>query len=142
MAQVARLQIKKSKGQAEEVSEIQFKEGFGIIGDRFAKGDDRQVSLFEIEPILEGINPDGFCITNFSHNISVQGLNFSDLKVGTKLYIGDAIIQLTVVGKKCYSACPAFNRDGNCDLFQKAAYAKVIKSGKVKVGHEISEYFE
>lgn len=140
MATVSGIKVKREKGKpGEEVGEVYLEEGMGISGDIFAGKGDRQISIFEAEARASGAESrdDGFCITRFSENLSTRGLDVEDLKAEDKLALGDAVIEITQSGKECHSECPVFAREGNCGLAHKGAYAKVIKSGKIKIGDQI-----
>lgn len=141
MATLRGIRLKREKGvPGEEVSEVYLEKGFGIAGDIFAGKGDRQLSIFEEEARASGLESkkDGFCISRFSENLSTRGLDVEALKAEEKLTIGDAEIEITQSGKECHKECPVFAREGNCGLADKAAYAKVIKSGSIKIGDKIT----
>jgi len=140
MSEVVGIKIKRKKGvPSEVVAQSNLVAEFGLEGDVFAGKGDRQISLFDDE--AKSVNGDSkkecFCISRFSENMLIKDLPVESLTTESKLGIGEAIIQITQVGKECHKECPVFSKDGVCDLSKKVAYAKVIKSGGIKVGDKI-----
>jgi MOSC domain-containing protein YiiM len=141
MPEIAEIRIKTARGvPGQAVEDAVLREGFGIVGDIFAGKKGREITLFEADARAESlqIRGDGLCVTRFSENFLVTGLELMTLPSGTRLSIGEAEIELTQVGKECHEECPVFLREGNCGLFGKAAYASVTKSGLVQKGDPIT----
>jgi len=134
------IKMKRIKGTpSEEVIQANLVEEVGLEGDIFAGKEDRQISLFdeEAKSVNSKSKKDGFCISRFSENILVKDFQIENLTKETKLAMGEAIIQITQVGKECHKECPVFSREGFCDLSNQVVYAKVIKSGKIQVGDNV-----
>jgi MOSC domain-containing protein YiiM len=116
------------------------KENYGIIGD--AHGDantHRQVSLLAIESIDKmremglNVNPG-----DFAENLTTEGIDFTDLQVGTRLILGkEVILEVTQIGKECHTRCTIYYQVGDCIMPKEGIFAKVIKSGDVKTGDKI-----
>lgn len=137
MPEISGIRIKVARGvPGQVVEEALLKEGFGIIGDIFAGKKDREITLFETEARAESLETrgDGLCVTRFSENFLLSGLDLMSMTSGARISIGEAEIELTQVGKECHEECPVFIREGNCGLFSKAAYANVVKGGCVHKG--------
>lgn len=137
MAEISGIRIKVARGvPGQVVEEALLKEGFGIIGDIFAGKKDREITLFETDARAKSLETrgDGLCVTRFSENFLVSGLDFMTVAPGVRFSIGEAEIELTQIGKECHEECPVFNREGNCGLFARAAYARVVKGGSVHRG--------
>ncbi|MEQ8155542.1 MAG: hypothetical protein ABRQ25_11765 [Clostridiaceae bacterium] len=60
----------------------------------------------------------------------------SHIKVGDKINIGEAIIEITQLGKQCRSRCKIFYSVGECIMPTKGIFGKVIKGGLVLVGEK------
>ena len=140
MPEIEEIRIKVTRGiPGQVVDEAVLREGFGIVGDIFAGKKGREITLFEADARAESLETrgDGMCVTRFSENFLVKGLELMSLAAGTRLSIGEAEIELTQIGKECHEECPVFQREGNCGLFGKAAYASVVRGGLVQKGDPI-----
>lgn len=118
----------------------------GIQGDAHAGIlDDRQVSLLAIEDIeqaneslktkpgcctkargLEELNPG-----DFAENITTRGINLHKLPIGTELRIGDAILEVSRIGKECHAACEIRTLVGDCIMPRRGIFARVIQGGTI-----------
>jgi len=116
------------------VPEIELMENYGVKGDAHAGGE-RQVSILALESVLEsGINvPPGA----FGENILTQGINLKNLKIGDKLIVGEAELEITHIGKKCHTRCAIYYRTGKCIMPVSGVFAKVTKGGKIRKGDEV-----
>lgn len=131
--------ISEKKGtQKEEVPFGMLKEDWGIEGDAHAGNWHRQVSLLALEKIEEfrtrGAEVD---FGAFGENLIVEGYDLSKLPVGTRFFIGDAILEMTQIGKECHSHCAIHRVMGDCIMPREGVFAKVLKGGKVCPGDEI-----
>lgn len=140
MPEISGIRIKVARGvPGQVVEEALLKEGFGFIGDIFAGKKDREITLFEADARAESLETreDGLCVTRFSENFLIRGLDFMTMTRGARISMGEAEIELTQIGKECHEECPVFLREGNCGLFGKAAYARVTKGGLVHIGDKL-----
>lgn len=140
MPEISGIRIKVARGvPGQVVEEALLQEGFGIIGDVFAGKKDREITLFEADARAESLKTrgDGLCVTRFSENFLISGLDLMTMKSGVRISMGEAEIELTQIGKECHEECPVFVREGNCGLFGKAAYARVVKGGLVHKGDSL-----
>ena len=112
---------------------------YGIEGDRFAGPGERQVSLFsaKAKQLLEQSEQGGLCFKRFGGNFLTQGLDFYELAVGDKLQMGQAVIEITQVGKECFEECSLFLSGAHCPLTVGCAFGKVMQGGEVHAGDEI-----
>jgi len=120
-------------------------EGHGLDNDAHAGQGLRQVSLLAIESIRkqrdcpkvkETIPP--LEAGDFAENITTEGINLSDLKVGDKLNIGrDAVLEISKIGKECHNPCAIYYKLGDCIMPKQGVFAKVLKGGEVNVGDDI-----
>ena len=139
MGRVTAVCISKERGTVKTaVSEIKLIKDFGIEGDAHAGSWHRQVSLLSYARIEEfrqkvpGIR-DG----TFGENMIAEGIDLRTLPVGTRLKIGDAVLQITQIGKECHTGCTIYRKTGDCIMPREGIFAKVIEGGVVKPGMEI-----
>lgn len=117
----------------------ELKAGLGIEGDAHAGNWHRQISLLAEESI-EKMKAKGVKVApgDFAENITTQGINLQMLPVGSKLRLGVVSeIEITQLGKDCHSDCEIFQQVGDCIMPREGVFAKVIKSGQIKVGDTI-----
>lgn len=114
-------------------------EDFGFEGDAHAGKWHRQVSLLAKESIdkSKGLPTDGLCHGVFAENITTEGIELFTNPVGTKLKIGECVIEITQIGKECHEGCAIQKLVGKCVMPREGIFAKVIKGGKVFEGDEI-----
>lgn len=114
-------------------------ENFGLEKDAHAGNWHRQVSMLSFEKIDEfrkaGADVD---FGAFGENLVVEGYDLSKLPVGTKFRIGDAVLELTQIGKKCHSHCEIYKVMGDCIMPREGVFTRVLKDGEVKAGDEIT----
>lgn len=120
------------------VEEIDLKIDHGIVGDAHAGDWHRQVSLLAEESIDKmralGLElKDG----DFAENITTRGLVLYEIPVGTVFKMGDAVLEVTQIGKKCHDGCAIKAQVGKCIMPKEGIFAKVLKEGKVKKGDKI-----
>jgi TatD DNase family protein len=109
--------------------------GHGVAGDAHAGAHERQVSLLARESVAKldaGIEPGAF-----GENIVTEGLDFSRLRVGARIRIGEAEVVLTRHGKECHDRCAIYEKMGDCIMPREGVFAQVVKGGVVRVGDEV-----
>ena len=107
MASVVAVCISEQKGTPKHVvSEIRLKLGHGIVGDAHAGNWHRQVSLLGQESTekMKAVLPE-LPIGAFAENILTEGLTLYTLPVGTRLEIGEVLLEVTQIGKECHAHC-------------------------------------
>ena len=137
--QVKAISISKEKGIPKtNVPEADLQAGLGVIGDAHADGGHRQVSLLAAEQI-DRMREKGASVSpgEFAENITTQGLDLRTLKVGSRLRVGAAEIIVTQFGKQCHGRCAIYERVGDCIMPREGIFARVIASGRIKVGDTI-----
>ena len=83
-------------------------ENWGLERDAHAGKWHRQVSLLSSEKIEEFKNehPDVNIEPGaFGENLVVSGIDLSKLQVGSQIKIGEAVLELSQIGKECHSGC-------------------------------------
>ena len=139
MGKVAAICISKQKGtRKEEVREIDIIEDFGLKGDAHGGKWHRQVSLLSKEEI-DAFNKRGGNVVygDFGENLVTEGIDLSSLVVGDKITVGDALIEITQLGKKCHDKCEIFYSVGECIMPKKGIFGKVLKGGKISIGENV-----
>ena len=143
MARVVAVCTSEKKGTRKQaVTEGQFKEEHGLVGDAHAGVlPNRQVSLLAVESIdkMRGrgleLNPG-----DFAENITIEGMNLHKLPVGTRLAIGDegVLLEVTQIGKECHTACAIRRQVGKCIMPEEGVFARVVNGGNIKPGDDVS----
>ncbi len=114
------------------VESIRLKPDHGIEGDAHARNWHRQVSLLADEDIEcmrgKGVELDPGI---FAENVTTRGVNLSALPIGTRLFLGEAELEVTQIGKECHQGCAIFQTVGDCVMPRKGIFAKVIKEGTI-----------
>ena len=125
----------------EEVKEIELVEDFGLKGDAHGGKWHRQVSLLAKEEI-DSFNKKGGKVVygDFGENLVTEGIDLASLSVGDKVIIGDALIEITQLGKKCHDKCEIFYSVGECIMPTKGIFGKVLKGGDISLGEKIELY--
>ncbi len=133
---VKAISISKAKGIPKtNVPEADLQAGLGVVGDVHADGGHRQVSLLAAEEI-DRMREKGVSVSpgEFAENITTQGLDLRTLEVGSRLRVGPAEIVVTQLGKQCHGRCAIYERVGDCIMPREGIFARVIVSGRIKVG--------
>ncbi|MBR2675097.1 MAG: MOSC domain-containing protein [Mogibacterium sp.] len=127
------------KGTAKtEADSIVLRPEHGIVGDAHAGNWHRQVSLLSLESIEEFMARGAEVeFGAFGENIIVEGFDLKTLPVGTRFKIGEAILELTQIGKECHTHCAIFHQVGDCIMPREGVFTVVIEGGLVKAGDEV-----
>ncbi|MGL4563626.1 MAG: MOSC domain-containing protein [Brevinema sp.] len=115
-------------------------EGKGIEGDAHAgKLEDRQISLLSMDEIenskaYEEAKSKGVTLKSgdFAENITTRGVVLHELPIGTKVYIGDAVLEVSRIGKSCHAGCEITKLIGQCIMPSKGIFMRVLKGGTVR----------
>lgn len=114
-----------------------FLENLGLENDAHAEtGIIRQVSLLAKESI-DKIRAKGLDVNHgdFAENLTTEGMDLPSLPVGTRLKVGgDVVLEVSQIGKTCHNRCNIFYTVGDCVMPREGIFARVIKSGEIKVG--------
>ena len=128
------------------VDSVNLVENYGLEHDAHAGNWHRQISILCLEEI-EKFQAGGADVKHgdFGENLIIKGINLKEYPVGTRLRIGDALIETTQIGKVCHHHCRIFQQMGECIMPKSGVFAKVLQGGAVKIGDkaeitEIPEY--
>ncbi len=118
------------------VDSIELKVGVGIYNDAHAGSGHREVSLLALEDIqtMQARNA-SVKIGDFAENITTSGVVLHKLPIGTKLTIGDCLLEVTQIGKECHSGCVIMKQVGECIMPKQGIFARVLKGGVIKNGN-------
>lgn len=127
---IVSLNTSEKKGEIKKpTAKIILQENYGISGDAHAGAWHRQVSLLAAEDIERHKGEINY--GEFAENITTRGIDLHNLSIGTLLFIGEAILEITQIGKECHSKCEVFTKVGDCIMPRRGIFAKVIKGGEV-----------
>jgi len=139
MALVKAVCISENKGERKKpVAAVELREKHGIIGDAHAGDWHRQISLLASESIDKmralGLDVDS---GDFAENITTTGIDLVNLPIGSRLQIGETLMEVTQIGKECHSRCAIYDQAGDCVMPKEGIFAKVLSGGAIKPGDEI-----
>lgn len=127
------INISTRKGeQKKPVDKVVIKENSGIEGDAHAGTWHRQISLLANEDI-ETMRKRGIELNygDFAENITTEGVELSSLPIGTRLYLGSTIMEVTQIGKECHHGCAIYQAVGDCVMPRKGIFTRVLKGGEI-----------
>ena len=128
--------ISEQKGTAKNnVGRCQLIADYGLADDAHAGKGDRQVSLLCYERVEE-FRRSGAQVDDgaFGENLLVSGIDFPRLPIGTLLYCGAALLEITQIGKECHSHCAIYHQVGDCIMPREGVFARVICGGEIGTG--------
>jgi molybdenum cofactor synthesis domain-containing protein len=117
------------------VPAITLLEGHGAEGDAHAGPWHRQVSLLanesieKMKPSCPSVEPGAF-----GENITTDGIRVYDLAVGSRMRVGEALLEVTQIGKVCHDRCAIFREAGDCVMPREGIFARVVEGGEVRAG--------
>jgi MOSC domain-containing protein YiiM len=139
MASVLAVCISENKGERKKpVEAVELRENHGIVGDAHAGDWHRQVSLLAQESI-DKMRALGLDVNagDFAENITTLGIDLVSLPIGTRLQIGETLLEVTQIGKECHTRCAIFYQAGDCVMPKEGIFVKVISGGTIRPGDEI-----
>ncbi len=120
------------------IPEARIVEHWGIEGDAHGGNWHRQVSLLSQEKIdafrAKGAEAEPGA---FGENLIVEGFELRELPVGTRFRIGEAVLELTQIGKECHNHCEIYQRMGDCIMPREGVFTEVVRGGHIQTGDEI-----
>ena len=112
----------------------------GIVGDAHAGTWHRQVSLLATESIDRfGASMNRtFAFGEFAENITTRGIDLLASKIGDRLSVGPAELEVTQIGKKCHGgACAIYQQVGQCVMPREGIFCRVLRGGEIKADDAI-----
>jgi MOSC domain-containing protein YiiM len=120
------------------VGQAHIKTNWGLEGDAHAGDWHRQISLLAMESIQKMLDK-GLDVGpgDFAENITTEGLVLVDLPIGTRLQLGQALVEVTQIGKICHNRCAIYYQAGDCVMPREGIFVRVLQGGDVRVGDAI-----
>ena len=114
---------------------------YGLLGDAHADNQThKQLSLLSIESIRNMMDL-GLDLKpgDFAENITTEGIEFTDLTIGTRISLGNSsVVEVTQIGKECHSPCEIGRQAGHCIMPTEGIFCKVLEGGKISVGDKLT----
>jgi len=116
-----------------------FLEETGLEGDAHAGFGLRQVSLLAVESIAKmkalglDVGPG-----DFAENVTTSGVDLVSLPIGSRLRLGETLLEVSQIGKVCHSRCAIFEQAGDCVMPREGIFARVLVGGKVRAGDPVA----
>lgn len=139
-ATVVAVCISRHKGERKTpVARVELRENHGIVGDAHAGEWHRQVSLLARESI-DKMRALGLDVDNgdFAENITTVGIDLPALPVGTRLAVGETLLEVTQIGKECHTRCAIYQQAGDCVMPKEGIFARVLRGGPVQPGDPVA----
>lgn len=110
----------------------------GVRGDAHAGSGIRQVSLLGEESIGK-MRDRGFPVGpgDFAENVTVSGIDLPGLGIGKRLRIGEALLEITQIGKECHDRCAIYLQAGDCVMPREGVFARVLRGGTISPGDRV-----
>lgn len=139
-ARVLSINISEKKGVVKKpVATCRLIADFGLENDAHAEPGIRQVSLLANESVdkmrAKGVEGLGYGV--FAENLTTEGLELHTLPIGTRFQIGDALLEVSKIGKECHHGCAIKQQVGSCIMPTEGIFAKVITGGEIHSGDAI-----
>ena len=121
-----------------DVGQAHLRPDWGLESDAHAGDWHRQVSLLAIESV-DKMRAKGLNVSpgSFAENITVRGLDLPSLPIGTRMRLGEAVMEVTQIGKECHTRCAIYQQAGDCVMPREGIFAKVLQEGIVRTGDPI-----
>jgi len=140
MASILAVNISEKKGVVKSpIEKGYFEVNHGLVGDAHSGNWHRQVSLLGQESIdkMKESGIKGLCTGKFAENLTTEGIVLYELPIGTKMKIGEVILEVTQIGKECHQGCEIRNLVGDCVMPREGIFVKVVNAGWIKKGDKI-----
>lgn len=106
--------------------------GLGVEGDAHAAPGGRQVSFLAVEDI-ETAAANGLDVAPgvFAENVTTRGVDLVSLPIGTRIRIGEALLELSQIGKECHEGCAIKRSSGDCVMPRRGVFCRVLVGGRI-----------
>jgi MOSC domain-containing protein YiiM len=110
----------------------------GVRDDAHAGPGARQVSLLASESIAK-MQAKGLAVGpgDFAENVTVEGFNLPGVRVGDRVRVGEAVLEISQIGKECHDRCAIYIQAGDCVMPREGVFARVIRGGRVAPGDPV-----
>lgn len=123
-----------------EIDSGNFLKDFGLEGDAYSEtGIEKQVPVFfeEGRTSLESEPFPGLCFPRFLETIRIRGIKADSFKTDDIIRIGEAVLQVSEIRKKCYPECKIIQDNRKCALSRDVRFCKVLNTGKIRKGDSV-----
>jgi MOSC domain-containing protein YiiM len=134
--EILSINISKERGVYKEpVERAVVKEEHGLVGDGHAGPWHRQVSLLAVENVDAVASAHrGLDFDYHTENITTRGVDLSSLPVGTRLHLGDAVLEITQIGKEDQHDYTIEDHPREWVNIRQGVFAKVTAGGEITRG--------
>jgi cyclic pyranopterin phosphate synthase len=136
---VLAVNVSAAKGERKKsTAAVTLRAEHGIEGDAHAGEWHRQVSLLAQESI-DKMTAAGLDVGpgDFAENITTTGLEVDTLPLYTTLEVGEALVEVTQIGKECHSRCAIYQQAGDCVMPREGVFVRVLRGGRVAPGDPV-----
>ena len=134
IAYVSALYISREKGKPRvQIEEGLFKKDHGLEGDVRSGAGGRQVVMLS-RSVRMGVDNDsrrGLCFSRFKETLQIDGSVSETLFPGVKFKVGEAVLEITGKGKRCFPECEIVQSGAQCGLKSGVLFARVLQTGTV-----------
>ena len=136
------ISISPERGQLKkEVTQANIIEHYGIENDGHAGEWERQITCLNWASVKKSNSENNLNMGpgDFAENILIDGLEFSKIKVGSKIKLGtSAVLEITQIGKEDHPSVVS-RTFGVSLLPYEGLFCKVISGGIIKKGDPVEE---
>jgi cyclic pyranopterin phosphate synthase len=136
---VVAVNVSVAKGERKiPMPEVFLRVEHGIEGDAHAGSWHRQVSLLAKESI-DKMTAAGLSVGpgDFAENITTLGVEVAALPLFTTLELGEALVEVTQIGKECHTRCAIYQQAGDCVMPREGIFVRVLRGGRVAPGDPV-----
>jgi len=141
------INICRAKGvPRESIGSAIFKADFGLVGDAYSGRGDKQVTILSQNDRiqLDKSFKNGLCVKRFKETLLIdyydgyKEIIEDSLKKGDiHLKIGDVVIEITKVGKRCFEDCELVKEGVKCPLATGAMFGRILEGGSLSINNSI-----
>jgi molybdopterin adenylyltransferase len=134
--QVRSINISENKGTIKQPVGLIHITDNGLEGDAHAGFWHRQVSLLGVESIRKAGEQNGqqYKFGDFGENITTEGFELYKANILDRFQVGEVLLEVTQIGKKCHKGCEIMNITGNCIMPVEGIFCRVLRPGKLQTG--------
>lgn len=129
--------ISKAKGTVKTPVDFIELDEEGVKMDAHAGRWHRQVSLLGNESFekFEKLAGRRVSFGEFAENITTEGLLLFECRPFDQIHCGNAVLEVTQIGKKCHGdSCAIFREVGSCVMPKEGIFCRVLKPGVLQAG--------